>query len=138
MILPTALLGFRLIDYFDEELVCVHVYRLSRHLPRPLKRPQKSIKRLNDGSYFQIGLSELIVCRTEKSLLKIFNYFWPVMRPEIQHFENSSEILFSLPVIEHVGDFTAFETALNQDRGSQKGLKKMPPIGGRLKLRTPA
>jgi hypothetical protein len=89
-----------------------------------LERPQKSAKRLKDGSYYQIGLPELIVCRTEKSLLEIFAYFWPLTRPEIQRFQNSSEVLFSLPVIEHVDRLTGFEKALNQARARQKAQKE--------------
>ena len=125
VVLPTFLFAIRLIDYFDEELVWVHVYGLSQNLPEPLlKRTEKSAKRLKGRSYFHMDLPELIVCRTEKSLLDIFAYFWPVTRPEIQRFQNSSEVLFSLPVIEHVDHFTGFERALNQARERQKTQKR--------------
>ena len=124
VVLPTAIFAHRLVDYFDEELVCVHVYGLSQNLPEPLlERPKKSAKRLEGMSYFQIGLPELIVCRAEKSLLDIFAYFWPLTRPEIKRFQNSSEVLFSLPVIEHVDHFAGFEMALNRARERQKAQK---------------
>ncbi len=124
VVLPTALFGHKVIDYFDEELVCVHVYRLSQDLPDPLlERVEKPAKRLADRSYFQIGLPELIVCRTEIRLLDIFAYFWPVTRPEIQRFQNSSTVLFRQPVIEHVDYFSGLQTALNQARQRQKTQK---------------
>ena len=92
VVLPTALFGYHLIDYFDEELVCVHVYRLSQNLPDPLLESyENSEKRIQGRSYLQIGLPELILCRTEIRLLDIFAYFWPITRPEIQRFRNSSK-----------------------------------------------
>lgn len=124
VVLPTALFGYKIIDYFDEELVCVHVFGLSQNLPDPLlERNQKSEKRIEGGSYFQIGLPELILCRTEIRLLDIFAYFWPITRPEIQRFQNSSKILFSLPIIEHVDQLDGLETALNRSGKRQKPQK---------------
>ena len=125
LVLPTALFGYTLIDYFDDELVCVHVYSLSKNLPDPLlQRNEESQKRIEGGAYFQIGLPELILCRTEIRLLDIFEYFWPVTRPEIQRFQNSSKVLFSLPVIEHADQLAELETALNrtgEKQTSEKG-----------------
>ena len=103
MVLPTALFGYRVIDYFDDELVCVHVFDFSQNLPDPLfESNEKSERRIAGGSCFQIGLPELILCRTEIRLLDIFAYFWPITRPEIQRFRNTSKVLFSLPVIEYL------------------------------------
>ncbi|MBW2432629.1 MAG: hypothetical protein JRF36_03430 [Deltaproteobacteria bacterium] len=122
VVLPTALFGYRLVDYFDEERVCVHVYGLSQKLPDPLlQRPEKAVQRPEDSTYFHVGLPELIVCRTEKSLLDIFAYFWPVTRPEIKRFQNASTVLLSLPLIEHVEHFAGLKTALNRSRETQKG-----------------
>ena len=76
LVLPTALFGYRVIDYFDKELVCVHVYALSQGLPEPLlENSAKSERRIEGRSYFQIGLPELTLCRTEIRLLDIFPYF---------------------------------------------------------------
>ena len=120
VVLPTALFGYEVIDYFDEELVCVHVYGLSQNLPDLLlESNEKSEKRIEGGSYFQIGLPELILCRTEIRLLDIFAYFWPITRPEIQRFQNSSKVLFSQPMIEHVDHLAGLETALNQTNKRQ-------------------
>lgn len=125
VVLPTALFGYNVIDYFDEELVCVHVYGLSQNLPDPLlERNEKSERRIEGGSYFQIGLPELILCRTEIRLLDIFAYFWPITRPEIQRFQNSATVLFNLPIVEHVDQLAGLETALNrisEKQNSQKG-----------------
>ena len=121
VVLPTAIFGYKVIDYFDEELVCVHVYALSQNLPNPLlKSNEKSEKRLEDVPYFQIGLPELILCRTEIRLMDIFEYFWPITRPEIRSFQNASKALFSLPKIEHADQFAELETALNRNQ-TQKG-----------------
>ena len=121
VVLPTALFGYKMIDYFDEELVCVHVYGLSQNLPDPLlESNETSEKRIEGGSYFQIGLPELILCRTEMKLLDIFDYFWPVTRSEIQRFQNSSTVLYSLPMIEYVDLFAGLETAITRAK-TQKG-----------------
>ena len=121
VVLPTALFGYRAIDYFDEELVCAHVYGLSQNLPDPLLESyEKSEKRIQGRYYFQIGLPELILCRTEIRLLDIFRYFWPVTRPEIQRFQNSSKVLYHLPVVEHVDQLAGLETALNRIGEKQK------------------
>ena len=123
VVLPAALFGYKLIDYFDEELVCAHVYNLSQNLPTPvLEGNATSAKRMAGRSYFQIGLPELILCRTEMKLLDIFSYFWPVTRPEIQRFQNSSTVLFSLPMIEHVDQLTGLETALGQTKTRNRSL----------------
>jgi hypothetical protein len=124
VILPTALFGYKMIDYFDDELICVHVYGLSQNLPDPLlESKEKPEKRIEKGLYFQIGLPELILCRTEIRLLDIFVYFWPITRAEIQRFQNSSKIIFSLPIIEHLDQLTGLATALNQTSKRQKTQK---------------
>ena len=125
VVLPTALFGYEVIDYFDEELVCVHVYGLSQNLPDPLlENNEKSEKRIEGGAYFQIGLPELILCRTEIRLLDIFAYFWPITRPEIQRFQNSAKVLFSLPIVEHVDQLAGLETALDRAGQKQKAQKR--------------
>ena len=121
VVLPTALLGYKVIDYFDEELVCVHVFEPSQNLPAPLLEIHaKSEKRTEGKSYFQIGLPELILCRTEKRLLDIFAYFWPITQPEIRRFQNSSKVLFRRPVVEHVGQIAELEAALSRANAKPK------------------
>jgi hypothetical protein len=124
VVLPAALLGYKTIDYFDKELVCAHVYGLSHNLPEPLSENNEMLeKRIKGEAYFQIGLPELILCQTETRLLDIFAYFWPITRPEIRRFQNSSKVLFSQPIIEQVDQLAAFETALNQASKRQKAQK---------------
>lgn len=124
VVLPTALFGYKLIDYFDEELVCAHVYALSQDLPDPLLEiNEESEKRIEGESCFQIGLPELFLCRAQIRFLDIFAYFWPITQPEIQRFQNSSKVLFSLPVIEHIDQLAGLETALNRTGEKQKNKK---------------
>ena len=119
VVLPTSLFSYKVIDYFDEELVCVHVFEPSQNLPAPLLEIHAKSERRTEGkSYFQIGLPELILCRTEKRLLDIFAYFWPITRPEIRRFQNSSKVIFRLPVVEHVDQIAELEAALS--RASEK------------------
>ena len=121
VVLPTSLFSHKVIDYFDEELVCVHVYTPSQNLPAPLLEIHaKPKKRTESNSYFQIGLPELILCRTEKRLLDIFAYCWPITRPEIKRFQDSSKVLFRLPVIEHVDQVAELETALSRTGEKQR------------------
>ena len=121
VVLPTALCGYKITNYLDEELACVHVYEFSQNLPAPLLDiNSKSVKRIEGGPYFQIGLPELILCRTEIRLLKIFAYFWPITRPEIHRFQNSSKVLFRLPVIENVDQVAELGTTLSRTGKKQK------------------
>lgn len=41
--LPATLFGFKSSDYFDEELVCVHVYSIALALPEPLLKQSGKI-----------------------------------------------------------------------------------------------
>jgi hypothetical protein len=121
VVLPTALFGYKRIDYVAKERVCVHVYELSQDLPAPLLEiNSKPETRNENGSYFQTGIPELILCRTEIRLLKIFTYFWPVSRHEIKRFQNSSKVLFRLPVVEHVEQVAELETNLSRVRQKRK------------------
>ena len=124
IVLPTALFGYSVIDYFDDELVCVHVYKLSHSLPDPLlKKHTKAEKRIEGRPYFEIGLPELILCRTEIRLLDIFSYFWPVTRPEIKRFKNALKIVFSLPVAESGDQLAGLEKAISLTGENQKAHK---------------
>lgn len=121
VVLPTALFGYRRIDYFDDELVCVHVYALSHELPAPLlKDHDDSEKRHKEAPCFQIGLPELILCRTVIGLLDVFAYFWPVTRAEIRRLQNSSKVLYRLPVMEQADQLAGLESVLSRTAESQK------------------
>ena len=122
LVLPASLFGHKAVDYFDEELVCVHVYRFSQKLPKPLlEMPGETKRRDKNRSYFQIGLPELIVCRTESKLLDLFEYFWPVTRSEIKRFQRVSQVLFDKPMIEKIDHLPGFETVLRRSRQRKSG-----------------
>ena len=99
--LPATLFGFKTGDYFDKELVCVHVYDPSQKLPAPLLAQFRRIdQRSSDTEYFQIGLPELILCRTEIRLLEMFQYFWPVARAEVKQMQGLVKIIYKRPVLD--------------------------------------
>jgi hypothetical protein len=113
--LPTSLFGYKSRDYFDEELVCSHVYRFTQALPEPLlEQYAKTAKRSQNKEHFQIGLPELILCRTQVKFLEMFQYYWPVSRPEIQRLQRSIKILFKQPVIEDIDNLSAFQKILQK------------------------
>ena len=108
--LPATLFGFKSKDYFDRELVCVHVYNPAHVLPDPLVIQSSEIGHHRPNKeYFQIGLPELILCRTEMKLLDMFQYFWPVSRPEVKRTQGSIKILFNKPVIEGIDSLIDFQ-----------------------------
>ena len=124
IVLPAALFGYKTTDYFDAELVCVHVYALSQKLPDPLLESTGKINQRQKGrAYFQIGLPELILCRTATKLLDMFEYFWPVTRPEIRRFQSVSKVLFSLPNIENMDQVSELQSFLTNQKDAKKSQK---------------
>jgi hypothetical protein len=124
-VLPTTLFGFKTRDYFDKELVCVHIYDPSRDLPEPLlSQYRKFGRRSSDTEYFQIGLAELILCRTEMKLLDMFQYFWPVSRPEVKRLRGSIKILFRQPFIEGADSLIDFQTIVKKQNNLRAGKKE--------------
>ena len=123
--LPASFFGFWARNYFDEELVCVHVYDLAQALPEPLLQRSNQIeKRFKNKEYFQIGLPEMILCRTKMKLLDMFNYFWPVSRPEIKRLQGSITIEFKKSVIEDINNLGDFQKILKNQNNvcqDQKG-----------------
>jgi hypothetical protein len=124
IVLPASLLGFKTRDYFDKELVCVHVYDPSQKLPEPLlAQSRKFGQRSSDIEYFQIGLPELILCRTKIRLLEMFQYFWPVTRSEVKQLQGLVKIVYKQPVIEEtvaIGDLEKILKEKNNLRQSKK------------------
>ena len=123
---PATLFGFNTRDYFDKELVCVHVYDPSQDLPEPLLAQSYKFGQRSSGTeYFQIGLPELILCRTEMKLLEMFQYFWPVTRPEVKRLQGWVKIIYKQPVMEDIVDkITDFQKILEEQnnlRQSKKG-----------------
>ena len=115
--IPASQFGFKIKDNFDRELVCVHVYDPAQVLPEPLLAESSEIgKRRPNRKYFQIGLAELILCRTEMKLLDMFQYFWPVSRPEVKRLRESIKILYQRPVIEGVDSLNDFQKILKKQK----------------------
>jgi len=100
MALPAALLGFSGRNYFNDELVCIHVYNINEDIPEPLLARYDMIPaRPKSGSYFEIGLPELILCQTKIRLLDMFEYFWPFSRQDFQLMQRSISIHLKRRVI---------------------------------------
>ncbi|MDJ0831584.1 MAG: hypothetical protein QNI92_17150, partial [Desulfobacterales bacterium] len=60
VVFSSMLFGFKNRNFLDEELVCVHVYRLDQSIPEPLlAKPKQNKKRGAEEDYFNIGLPEL-------------------------------------------------------------------------------
>lgn len=119
--LPATLLGFKARDYFNEELVCIHVYEVTKAIPEPLlEQPGRIGRRPQSEAYFQIGLPELILCRTEMKFLDMFQYYWPVSRSEIQRLQRSITILFKKPVIHDINDFSDLQKILQKQRNARQ------------------
>ncbi|UCH21298.1 MAG: hypothetical protein JSU83_22830 [Deltaproteobacteria bacterium] len=124
LVLPASLFEYRSKNYFDEELVCSHVYRFTQALPTPLLEQQgKTAERSQNKSYFQVGLPELILCRTEISFREMFQYYWPVTRPEIKRLQRSIKILYKQPVIEDIDNLSAFQKVLQEQNNLHGGQK---------------
>lgn len=120
--LPAVLFGCKGRDYFDKELVCTHVYDLSQVLPEPLlEQPGTEVRRSKSKEYFQIGLPELILCRTEIKFLDIFQYYWPISRSEIQQLKRSVTILYKQPVIDEINNLCNLQKIVVQQKKVHQG-----------------
>lgn len=123
--LPASLLGLKSKDYFDKELVCVHVYDPSQKLPDPLlTQSRKFGQRSSDIEYFQIGLPELILCQTEMRLLEMFQYFWPVTRSEVKQLQGLVKIVYKQPVIEDTVAIGDLQKILKEQNNLRQGKKE--------------
>ena len=125
ILLPATLVGFKGRDYFDKELVCIHIYDLDQPLPKPLLEKTKRIKKRSPGKeYFQIGMPELILCRTGMKLLDMFQYYWPVSRSEINQLQEQITILFKKHVIEKIDGLIDFRKVLDKQINVPKHSKE--------------
>ena len=124
LLLPATLFGFKTRDYFDRELVCVHVYDPIQDLPEPLlSQSRKFDQRSSETQYFQIGLPELILCRSETRLFERFQYFWPVTRAEVKRLE-SVKIIYTRAVVEDTRAMADLQSALEKQNNLQQSKKE--------------
>ena len=122
---PATLFGFNTRDYFDKELVCVHVYDPGQDLPQPLLAQSRKFGQRSSGTeYFQIGLPELILCRTEMKLLEMFQYFWPVTRSEVKRLQGLVKIIYKQPVMEDIGKIADLQKILEEQNNLLQSKKE--------------
>ena len=111
--LPATLFGFKSTDHFDKELVCVHVYDPGQKLPEPLLAHSRIIGQRSSGAeVFQIGLPELILCRTQMKLLEMFQYFWPVTHSEVKQLQALVTIVYQQPVVKNAASMADLQKLL--------------------------
>lgn len=93
--LPANAIGWKRSDFFDRELVCVHVYDPGQELPAPLTNPAGApVHRSAGRKVFHVGLPELILCRTKIRFLHLYPYFWPISREDVRQLQGAMEVLY--------------------------------------------
>ncbi len=96
MAFPATLLGCSCKDHFEDERVCIHIFNSTISLPQPLlERPKNIPARSERGSFFQIGIPELILCTATTSFLDLFQYFWPITRKEFEQWRGLISVMFN-------------------------------------------
>lgn len=101
-------------DWFEQELVCIHIFNPRDSLPAPLLEKVAHVPRRSRQDYFQIGLPELILCTTETEFLDMFQYFWPFSRSELEQLQNAIRIEFQTPIIAGTTDVKKFTRYLRE------------------------
>lgn len=110
-------LGCRAEDWFDRELVCIHIFGPQDSIPAPLlesvpRRP----RRRREQECFGIGLPELIACTTPRPLLELFQYFWPFSREDFRQLERSITIEFEIALLGDAGEVEEWKRSLRERR----------------------
>lgn len=112
MILPASALGFwseGAQDAFDKELVCVHIFQPGFKIPDPLwERYNSTPVRRNRLGLFNLKIPELLLCRTDKNFLSIFEYFWPIERAEFNDTLRKVTLKYEKGRIAEKGDVSDF------------------------------
>jgi len=125
MILPTSAFGFRsegAQDAFDKELVCVHIFQPGFKIPDPLLERYKLIPvRGNPPDLFNLKIPELLLCRTDKDFLSIFEYFWPIERAELHDVFRKVTIKYERVKITEKNVISEFSGLLESIHAESKG-----------------
>ena len=125
LILPASAFGFRIEgsqDAFDKELVCVHIFQPGFKIPDPLLERYKRIPvRGNPPDLFNLRIPELLLCRTDKDFLSIFEYFWPIERAELHDALRKVTIKYERVKITEKSDISEFSGLLESIRAKSKG-----------------
>lgn len=102
-------------DVFDDERVCVHIFNSRISFPEPLLKKYERIPK-RKGSFFNIGIPELLVCTTSASFLSMFQYFWPITRNEFKRIDGVISIIGNISEIHSKEDIKHLVTQIdNQD-----------------------
>lgn len=101
-------------EWFQRELVCIHILDLKGRLPDPLlKKTAPSPSRRNDGN-FNVGLPELAMFTAQGSLVRTFPYFWPFTRGELDLLKSRIEIMHQVDRVRDVSDIESFLTSIEK------------------------
>lgn len=122
-----AWLGCRAEDWFDRELVCIHIFGPQDSIPAPLleKVPHRP-RRRRERRGFGIGLPELVACTTSRPLLELFQYFWPFSREDFKQLERSIAIKFEIALLGDADEVEEWKRFLRERRrGFQKEGKNL-------------
>lgn len=123
--LPATAIGWKPIDYFDRELVCVHVYDPISEMPPPLlESTDATIRRPADLSLFHAGLPELILCQTHTGLLNLYPYFWPVARNEVKQLQGKVQVLHQARTVTGNNDIVALRKKIPEERLTGKATNR--------------
>jgi hypothetical protein len=111
-------LGCRAEDWFDRELVCIHIFGPQDSIPAPLlekvpRRPRRRRERRGLG----IGLPELVTCTTRRPLLELFQYFWPFSREDYRQLERSITIESEIALLGDANEVEEWKRVLRARRG---------------------
>ena len=133
MILSASAFGFRsegAQDAFDKELVCVHILQPGFKIPDPLMERYKLIPvRESPSDLFNLKIPELLLCRTDKDFLSIFDYFWPIEKAEFHDTLRKVTIKYEKVKITEKNDISEFSGLLEIiNTESKENLRKAAVI----------
>jgi hypothetical protein len=103
-------------DWLERERVCVHVYRPSQFLPKPLLETPLPPPRQRRPVSFKLAYPELVLCSLPRSLVETFQYFWPLSKEEFRDFESGARIEWALPTIDGPDGMVRLREALRAYR----------------------
>jgi hypothetical protein len=122
-----ACLGCRADDWFDRELVCIHIFGPGDPIPAPLlKNVPPAPRSRRSHNPFNMGLPELVTCTTAGPLLDLFQYFWPFSREDFEQLERHITIEAEIALLGEPGVLADWKKLLRERRReSQKEGKSL-------------
>ena len=109
---PAVAVGWKQIDFFDQQLVCVHVYDPSQELPAPLLEPATAPGgRSPAQELFHAGLPELVLCRSNTRFLDLYPYFWPISSEDVNRMKRSLAVLYQKQKVTGLTDVDRLQAA---------------------------